>query len=322
MDRRSNGEARIYSYLRGDIRQRLRLVSGLVLFTFATTHFLNHAVGLFSLEAMHEVQSWRVAVTRSWPGSIVLLLALVIHAGLALHKLAFRETLRMPWWEMLQIAIAMAIPFLLLPHIVNTRVANWVYHVDDTYSYELYRLWPDRAATQLLLLLLVWTHGCFGLHYWLRLAEGYWRVAPLLLGLAVAVPAMAIGGFVVAGRETAEIMSDPDALSGLKARTRWPSQEDGDAMAGQRLWAGLSFAGLLALVGVVQLVRHRGISTTTTSRPGEIQKSGHAGAVSYVDGPTVEIRTGATLLEISRMNGIAHSALCGGGERGVPPVES
>ena len=32
--------------LRGGIAQRLRIATGLILFTFATTHFLNHAVGL------------------------------------------------------------------------------------------------------------------------------------------------------------------------------------------------------------------------------------------------------------------------------------
>ena len=36
----------------GTLRDRLRLWSGLVLFTFALTHFLNHALGLWSLEAM------------------------------------------------------------------------------------------------------------------------------------------------------------------------------------------------------------------------------------------------------------------------------
>jgi adenylate cyclase len=39
--------------LRGSLAQRLRIASGLVLFAFAATHFLNHAVGLVSLEAMH-----------------------------------------------------------------------------------------------------------------------------------------------------------------------------------------------------------------------------------------------------------------------------
>lgn len=51
----------------GSVRQKLMLASGLVLFAFTATHFLNHAVGLVSLEAMHDVQHLRWSVTRSWP---------------------------------------------------------------------------------------------------------------------------------------------------------------------------------------------------------------------------------------------------------------
>ena len=59
--------------LRGDTLQKMRLVSGLILFSFAATHFLNHALGLVHIETMHEVQQWRWVVTRSWPGTIILL---------------------------------------------------------------------------------------------------------------------------------------------------------------------------------------------------------------------------------------------------------
>ena len=55
--------------LRGDIVQKFRLGSGLILFTFAATHFLNHAVGLVHIESMHELQSWRLVVTRSIVGT-------------------------------------------------------------------------------------------------------------------------------------------------------------------------------------------------------------------------------------------------------------
>src|SRR5262245_43279068 len=101
-------EACIHVYLRGDALQRTRLASGLILFAFAATHFLNHALGLVSLEAMHEAQAWRLTITRSPLVTILLLAALLTHVGLALYKLALRGTLRMPWWEMLQIAIALA----------------------------------------------------------------------------------------------------------------------------------------------------------------------------------------------------------------------
>jgi adenylate cyclase len=43
-----------------------------LLFAFATTHFLNHALGLVDLKTMHEVEAWRKIITRSVPGTIVL----------------------------------------------------------------------------------------------------------------------------------------------------------------------------------------------------------------------------------------------------------
>ena len=45
------------TFASGSLAQRLRIASGLILFTFAATHFLNNAVGLVDLETMHEVQA-------------------------------------------------------------------------------------------------------------------------------------------------------------------------------------------------------------------------------------------------------------------------
>lgn len=53
----------MHVYLRGNSLQRLRLASGLVLFAFAATHFLNHSLGLVSFELMHRAQELRTMVT-------------------------------------------------------------------------------------------------------------------------------------------------------------------------------------------------------------------------------------------------------------------
>src|SRR6201999_3710681 len=74
----------------------LRLASGLTLFLFALTHFLNHALGLWSLEVMSAVQPYRGMITKSWVGTIVLALALVSHLVLALWRIARLKTWRLP----------------------------------------------------------------------------------------------------------------------------------------------------------------------------------------------------------------------------------
>ncbi len=307
----------MHIYLRGSILQKLRLVSGLVLLAFAATHFLNHALGLVSLEAMHTMQDWRKAVTRSWPGTVILAAAAAIHVGLALWKIAGRSTWRMPLWEAAQILIALAIPFLVIPHIMFTRVAASRYGVDDSYSYELLWLWPDYAVTQTVLLVLVWAHGCIGLHYWLRLGAGYRRVAPWLLVPTVALPALALAGFMAAGEATLEIMGEAAALEALKQRSGWPD----DAAIGWLVAMGeqlrLGFAAVLALTGMVFLLRsltRRAVVAAPEPAAATAMRPVPDG-ITYHDGPTMDLMAGMSVLETSRANGIPHASVCGGRAR-------
>lgn len=291
----------MHVYLRGSFEQKLRLVSGLILFAFAATHFLNHALGLISLEVMHDAQLLRTTATRSTPGTIVLAAALATHIALALLKTARRKTWRMPRWEAVQILLGLAIPFFLIPHIVNTRIAHQYFNIDDSYLYELVRLWPDSALVQTLLLLTVWIHGCLGLHYWLRLSDQYQRISPVLLVVAIAVPILAFAGFAVSGRLAGDIMSDPEALAALKARSNWPNAEDSAGLAWLRLTARLVFYAVVA--AAVALAISRQLSQRVFSRSMRI---------AFVDGPTIEAKPGKTLLELSRAAGIPHASVCGG----------
>ncbi|MGQ0672516.1 MAG: adenylate/guanylate cyclase domain-containing protein [Hyphomicrobium sp.] len=288
---------------RGDTLQRLRLVSGLILFAFAATHFLNHALGLISVDAMLAAQQWRWTVTRSIPGTIVLATALVLHVSLALYKLAMRSTLYMPRWELVQLVGGLAIPILLFPHIVNTRVARMMYGVDDTYVYELLKLWPESAVTQSLLLVFVWAHGCIGIHFWLRLYAPYRRLQPILLAVAIFVPLAALGGFMVGGRGIAAVAENPDILTSFKRMTNWPSATDADHLA----WIRTLVRGeYLAVVAVVLVYFTWGRLE---------RRWGPKVAITYLGGPTLAVPQGPSLLEISRMNRVPHASICGGRAR-------
>lgn len=289
--------------LRGDVLQRARIASGLILFAFAATHFLNHALGLIHLETMHEAQLWRQVITRSWLGTFVLLAALVTHMSLALFKLAQRATLRLPPWELVQIALGLLIPFLLLPHIVNTRVASVVFGVKDIYLYELARLWPDSAILQSTLLLLVWLHGSIGIHFWLRLYPPYRQAQPVLLFLAIAVPLAALGGFMVSGRSVALLIESPEMMTRVKELTHWPNAADNTALYNYRVMVRVGFAGVLALVAAYIAWRWFSLSRQPKM------------AIRYIGGPIVRVPLGPTLLEISRMHHIPHASVCGGRAR-------
>ncbi|MGE3918932.1 MAG: 2Fe-2S iron-sulfur cluster-binding protein, partial [Hyphomicrobiaceae bacterium] len=310
-------EADIHIYLRGGSLQLLRLGSGLVLFAFAAAHFVNHSLGLVSLELMHEVQAWRMLVTRSWPGTVLLGASLVVHVGLALVKLAQRRTLRMPLWELLQIAVALAIPFMLLPHVVDTRVGDWGYGINVDYLFELHRLWPAKAAGSIALVLLVWIHSCVGLHYWLRLASGYRRIAPWLLIPAVLIPIAAVAGFVVSGRRTAEILSDPAALAAFKQRVRFPTEADAQAIDAIGRWLKIGFGAVLAIVAASYaygaIVRRKRALAASASPAGGDEPA--PVRISYVEGPSTVATPGMTVLEASRQAGVPHASVCGGRAR-------
>ena len=288
---------------RGDTLQRARLISGLVLFTFALTHFINHAVGLVHIETMHEIQRYRWMVTRSWPGTIILLAAVLTHIGLGLYKLANRNTLRLPPWEMVQMALGLLIPFLLFPHIVNTRIAHVFFGVEDNYLYELVRLWPVSAILQSTLLVMVWSHGCIGIHFWLRLYSPYRALQPVLLFVAIAIPLAALAGFMVSGRAVADLVKSPEMMTQVKELTHWPNEAANDKLANYRSTVRLVFAGILTLIGGWLAWLH--IQRLTAPKL----------TIRYIGGPTVRIARGATLLEASRMHKIPHAAVCGGRAR-------
>jgi adenylate cyclase len=288
---------------RGDHLQRLRLLSGLILLAFAASHFLNHALGLASLEAMETMQSWRKVVTRSWLGSGVLLAAFTIHVGLALYRTSRRLTWRLPTWEVVQILTGIAIPLLLITHVVYNRGAASLAGTDDTYTYELANIWPGLAWQQSALLLLVWVHGAIGFHYWLRLARWYPRVQPVLFAIAVALPVSALAGFSVAGRQVEWKMEAPGARERLQATSRAPDAATGVRL--DRLHDGLRIAflgllGLALLVPVARAVRRAAASKVE---------------VTYRGGPIVRAPAGPTLLEISRMSEVPHASVCGGRAR-------
>src|SRR5881398_3566383 len=103
---------------------QVRLASGLVLFAFAATHFLNHAAGLVSIDLMESVRDIRTAVTRSAPGTIILLTAAITHFVLGVWRFLKRRTLRVRPNEWVQLSFGLLIPLLLLRHIIGTRIVH------------------------------------------------------------------------------------------------------------------------------------------------------------------------------------------------------
>src|SRR5687768_18618977 len=102
--------------------REVRLVSGLVLGVFLLTHFGNHALCLISVESMEAGRQWFNMLWRNPAATFLLYGSLLLHFVLALQALYRRRTLRMPIREAAQLALGLALPFLLIPHVTGTRI--------------------------------------------------------------------------------------------------------------------------------------------------------------------------------------------------------
>ncbi|MDP6830617.1 MAG: adenylate/guanylate cyclase domain-containing protein [Alphaproteobacteria bacterium] len=283
----------------------MRLGSGLVLFVFVSTHFINHALGNISLGAMEAGREVFVAIWRNWPATILLYGAMLVHVLTALWAIWQRRTLRMSRSEIVQVVLALCIPFLLPVHVLATRGLHEFFGVNDSYLYEILSIWifePLYGWLAALAVLLVWGHGCIGLHLWLRLKPWYGQARIWLFTLALLLPAFALSGFVGVGKQIALWSQDKDWMNAAIATFKFsvPVAEL-KAFAfgtGENFMIGAGVVLLLLLLG--RWLRH-----LRAQQRKQI-------TISYPDGHDVAVEPGLSVLDASRLLGIAHASICGG----------
>ncbi len=275
---------------------RTRLASGVVLFVYVATHLLNHALGSISLAAMESGRDVFLAVWRNPVDTIIVYVSLLVHFGLVLYSIFRRRTLRMPLREALQIVAGLAIPPLLVFHVVANRGLHEFFDIEDTYTYVVLSIWvfdPAEGIKQSVALLVAWFHGCIGLHFWLKLKPWYPRVAGVLFALALLWPAFALAGFAAAGREATIRAAE------LSETVGWPDEA---AVAWALDAISTTYWGLAALLVAVLALRW---IRTALRRASEL-------TLTYPDGRTLTVRRGTSILEASRDAGIPHASVCGG----------
>src|SRR5262249_21453336 len=204
----------------------LRLGCGLLLLAYILTHFANHPLGLVSFQAMEPGRLWFLALWRNPVCETALFGALLAHWLLGLWLIYQRRTLRMPVWEGIQIILGLIIPPLIVYHIVGTRVANAMYGSEDLYARVILNLWVQNPSVGFLyaaLLTIAWSHGCMGLHYWLRFRPWYGRVFPAAFAFFLLMPVLASLGIAEAAREVSALARQPDFVPRLMVQTRAPS---------------------------------------------------------------------------------------------------
>jgi adenylate cyclase len=275
----------------------------LILFAYLATHLLNHALGLWSLEAMEAGRQWFLLAWRNPVGTAVLYGALGIHFLLALWSLYRRQRLRMSLGEALQVIMGLSVPLLLATHVVGTRLAHTWFEVEDSYTYVVLALWhfrPDIGVKQALVLLLAWTHGCIGLYFWLRLKSWYARSVPWLFSLALLLPVFALLGFVAAGREITIKAQTSGWVADALVEADVPEPAERDALNRVRSTVPVVFWSALGITLVARVMRQR-----YEHRRGRVH-------ITYPNGRQIVVPVGLSVLEASRLENYPHASVCNG----------
>ena len=283
--------------------RRTRLVTGLILLSYLSTHLLNHALGLISLDAMEWGRGWFLLVWRNPLGTVALYGALLTHLSLAIYALYQRRRLRMPLPEMIQLSFGLTIPVLLAIHIVGTRLTHEFFGVNDSYTLLVLTLWhasPMDGLKQAILILIAWTHGSIGFHYWLRLKPWYPRLAPYFLALALLIPVFGLIGFVDAGRELSNLIArQPGWLDQFLVAAKVPPRSQREFLYVFYDGVLITFAAAIVLALLARLARR------FAERRSRIR-------ITYPGGRVVQAPRNFSVLEASRLVGIPHASVCGG----------
>lgn len=292
-------------------RLRAMIGTGLVMFVFVTMHLANLALGLFSVQLMDD---WRGVLSGVWssflPLKALLQVSLVLHFALALLSLYWRNTLRVPAYDMAQMVAGVLIIPLLAGHVFGVMAAKEL-GLEPTYAMLLGQFWvvsPFDGLLQVMMLVVAWIHGAIGVYTWLQSRDGSARIMRFFYPFVVALPILAMLGYVEAGRQIIPLdeggmgfVLDPDP--NVNGPTVAPEQipviiEQAKDFREITIWGSL---GLVALAFFARWLRLRGL-----------QRGGVH--VSYLGRrpQSFDAETGLTLLELARANNLPHASVCRG----------
>ena len=285
------------------LEHKLRLYSGLVIAFFLILHLLNAGLGIISLSV---TDAFGMALFNFWSFPLfgaLLYGSFIVHVGLMFVGLYRRRSLRMAKWNVLQYVLALALPILLLGHVLATRGAYQYLELVPSYTKVVSVIWsdPQRVLRQYALIGIAWAHMSIGLHYWLRPKKGYSNWVPVLYPLCLIIPLFASAGFLSAGFESLDKFVETRVVYSAKLG---PSQTEINLRQLLKyveqvvLW---TLGGLLVFTLMSRMLR----SVVESRRGGFVLT--YASTSKLISG-----RKNQTVLEALREAGVPHAAVCGG----------
>jgi adenylate cyclase len=301
----SVSQRQLPKFIRGISIRQIRLGCGLVLFAYLVSHFLNHALGNVSMEALAGGVYYHILFWQFLPVAIVFYGAALIHTGLGLWALYDRRQFRWKAIEPLQLVLGLSIPALIISHIAGVRLGQALFGHEKLYPqvfFAFWIVWPYKMWLMFAVLIISWVHGCIGLYFWLRMKAFYKNAAPFLLAAAVLIPALAMLGLYQGGRTVIDNDSKEWRAENL-------SRQQVGTQAEQAVLNSIEeyfLIGYLGLLGFVLLAR--GVRALNERRAGMV-------SLSYGNGRTVRVPKGLSVLEASLRNNVPHASVCGGRAR-------
>ncbi|UPJ57711.1 adenylate/guanylate cyclase domain-containing protein [Bradyrhizobium sp. 192] len=302
----ANAPAQMSELVRATSVRQVRLICGIILFAYVVSHFLNHALGNISVEAMEAGVYYHTLFWQFLPVAIVFYTAALTHMGLGIYALYQRRQFRWRTIEPLQLVLGLSIPALVMGHVIGVRLGYTLYDHQKLYPQELYLFFvaaPGRLWQMTILLLIAWVHGCIGIFFWLRLKPFFTRAAPYLLAAAVLVPTLSLLGIYQGGRSVAIEADDGEWRTHNLTRRQVGTVAEGNAL--DRITGGLTI-GYFGLLGLA--LAARGVRAWRERRGGMV-------ALSYGNGKTVRVPKGLSVLEASLRHNVPHASVCGGRAR-------
>src|SRR5215469_7754156 len=286
--------------------RQVRLACGLVLFSYLVSHFLNHALGNISIEALEIGVHYHILFWQFLPVAIVLYTAAILHAALGIWALYQRREFRWKRIEPLQLVLGLSIPLLVIVHIEGVRLAKTLFGHQMLYPQLLYLFWvehPGKALQMSSVLIIAWVHGCIGLHFWLRMKAFYTRAAPFLLAAAVLVPTLALLGFYQGGRSVIAASQDPQWRAKNLSEQRVGTKAQHETLDTIIDYSLMVYLGLIGLALFAKAAREL------------YERRGGMITLFYGNGRTIRVPRGLSVLEASLRHNVPHASVCGGRAR-------
>jgi adenylate cyclase len=301
----SFSQQQIAKFIRGISVRQIRLGCGLVLFAYLVSHFLNHALGNISMDALATGVYYHAGFWQFLPVAIVFYTAALVHSGLGIWALYERRQFRWKAIEPLQLVLGLSIPALVITHLVGVRLGQTLFGHEKLYPqvfFAYWIVWPYKIWLMHAVMIIAWVHGCIGLYFWLRMKAFYQHAAPFLLAAAVLVPTLAMLGLYQGGRSVVDSDSVEWRAENLSPRQVGTPVEQSVLESIEEYF----LIGYFGLLGLVLLAR--GARALNERRGGMI-------TLSYGNGRTVRVPKGLSVLEASLRNNVPHASVCGGRAR-------